>query len=279
MKKKNLPHFFYGCIAGAVLSSTLFFFTHYAGELRGVAQRHSQQAIELLQRNLHLGTERELEQNSRGHLLPVVFSPLSQATPTHRIVQKTWGQTVPDWVIAVGISGLGQEWLDDEQDLQEHLLMAEKCQDFSSNVHPSPEDMFCLMSAIYEAYHFRYDWIVIVTNTTYLAINRLSTFLDKLDPNTPFYLGNPSRSSDHCSMENGVVMSRAALRDITPHLSWCLRDKLFATNSALEHMDSDEREKKMKENKAGDVALGCCMKKVLMTSCSGSILIPQVSQI
>lgn len=229
----------------------------------------------------------EVEQKSSSLLLPVVVSSFSQTAPTYRNVQRTWGQTAPEWVIAVGAAGLEYGWLNDEEGLQDHLLVAKDCLDFSRNGHPSPKNMFCLISAIHEAYLYQYDWFIIVSNTTYLAINRLSSFLAKLDPRKPFYIGNPShccseeRSScicggsvTHCSMENGVIMSRAALQDLTPRLSWCLQEK---SNGASESMENGKEEGVGMER--GDIALGCCVKKVLEISCSASILTARVSKL
>ena len=290
MKKNNLSHFFYGCIAGALLSSTLFFITHYAEDLHRVTRQQASSQSLFLKRTSFLLPGREAlplesEEKSKSLLLPVVVSSRTQTATTYRNVQKTWGQTIPNWLIAVGTAGLKHEWLENDDDLQDHLLVAKKCLDFSSNSHPSPKSMFCLISAIHEVYLHKYDWFVVIPNTTYLAINRLNNFLVKLDPKKTFYIGNTSSScsrkrssficegcNTYCSMENGVIMSRAALQNLTPHLSRCLRNKSITASEGM-----DDVSEKGVEMENGDIALGCCMKEVLEISCSESTLSPQVS--
>ena len=293
MKKKNmsLTHFFYGCIAGTLFSSTLFFITHYAGSLhRGASHLHSQLLWRrhLLYPDQGAYDEDGILQPKKSFLLPVVVSSLSEAIPTYRTVQKTWGQTIPEWFIIVGGAASDAKWLEKEEGLLQHLVITKKCLDISHSSLSSAENIFCLMSAINQAFIFKYDWFVFVPSTTYLAINRLSDFLAKLDPNRSFYVGRPSDSCSeerqsfmcescvaHCSMENGVVLSRASLQDISPHLSWCLQEK---PSNELRPMNNRRREGEEEMEGGGDVALGCCMKKVLDISCSDSILATQVSR-
>ena len=291
MKTKNILYFCGGAIAGIVVASTLFFFVHYARGLPGITfrSRGTPPRWQTLQRTtyflgstkrLHLSQQRshEFKRKSTRLFLPVVITSQNQSADTFKAVQKTWGQIATDWTVAIGdISRLDLSWLEKDYQNFDHILVADRCQDFSSNGSLSSENMFCLLNAIYRANSADYDWFVIVPSSTYIAVSMLKNVLAKLDPGVLFYIGKPSTSCgtgltqffynscvSYCGMQHGLILSHAALRQLVPQLSWCL----------LEGTKFGDKEKKERN---GDIALGFCIKKVLFATCSDSLIESLVS--
>lgn len=289
MKTKNAIYFCVGVLAGIIVASSLFFFTHYAKNFLLITlQSHGTPSrwITLQRTTYFLGSasvqrtsslSQDFKRKSRRLFLPIVITSQGKSVDTFKRVQTTWGQLTQDWAVAIGdISRLDLSWLGKDYQNFDHLLIADRCQDLTANEELSSENSFCLLNSIYLTHSEDYDWFIIVPGSTYVAVKELNNLLAKLEAEVPHYIGKPSTYCDtglsqflydncisYCDLQHGVVLSRAALNQLVPHLTWCLGEK------------QGEGKQYLKRN--GHVALGFCMKKILGLSCSGSIIDSMVS--
>ena len=289
MKIKNWLYFLYGCISGLVLASTIFFVTHYVGDLHGLAGVYS--TVDVSQRQKLWTAKNTLERSSKWpspinndqlqdqsrHLfLIIVISSQNQAANIFNATLHSWGQLTSNWKIGLGGISSNHSWSKDGYQFMNNVLMANECDDFSSNRSISSVNLFCLLHSIYETSSSGYDWFVITPSTTYLAVNKLMNLLQKLDPQIPYYIGKLSTTcissrqnyiiqncNLYCTMEHVIILSQAALEELVPQLSTCLHEgNLMDRRTSL--------------GGRGDSTLGWCLKKTLLLTCSDSPIGSQV---
>lgn len=204
--------------------------------------------------------------SAREFVLPIVISSRAEMASTLSIVNSTWGHQTEGWVVALGTKGAAKPVRH-----QKHLLVAQKCQDFPMMDSISAEQVFCLLAAISELYVDKYQWFIVVQRSTYVAVNQLTKTLLQLDSSEMFYIGQPASYSvtemtrmglvSHesiCRGDAGIVLSRAALRKITPHLRNCWG---YGLSKGL----------RGPRQGVGDVELGRCFSRRLGITCSHSL--------
>ena len=98
------------------------------------------------------------------------------------------------------------------------------------------ETSFKLLKHLQYHYARSYDWFLIVPPTTFVSLADVEDILRRLDPNTIVYMGRPSSNKPlemaqrrlmanelFCEAGPGIILSRAALAAIYPHLNICLK--------------------------------------------------------
>lgn len=205
---------------------------------------------------------------TRNFLLPIVYSSIIQKNQAMYLVNSTWGQRTDSWTLAVGASNYSATLLDEGN---VHLLLAKKCQNFLE-VSISEEQLFCLLTAIHDSYIDKYQWFVVFHKSTYVAVNQLVKTLLQFDSSETFYIGKPSTYSitemtklglvSHeriCQADAGLILSRAALKRIVPHLQSC---QGLGLSRGLRGKEGE-----------GDVELGRCISRRLGVTCSHSLMV------
>lgn len=91
-----------------------------------------------------------------------------------------------------------------------------------------------VLSYLNKHYSHKYNWFFRVNDTAYLRGDRLLELVNQMDSAIPVYMGHPAShgskeandpSSDcYCRGGPGVLLSRAALQALSPHLDWCLEN-------------------------------------------------------
>jgi len=280
LKIKDVLYFLGGSIAGIFITFALFFAINPTKNFVGdytLRTKTSSARWKTLQRTNELvrttsrkrpGYDTDLK--SAQLFLPIVIASQNESFVVFEAVQNSWGEIYPEWLVAIGdISRLDLGWLKRDSKHLQHVLVADKCQDFASNGSLSAGNVFCLLDAIYMASSADYQWLVIVSGHTYIAVNRLRQMLESLDSNKPFYIGSPSTSCRerlfqncevYCDLERGIIMSRAAILELMPQLQYC-----------SQKIEKTARRKERGEP-GGNNALGNCIQTVLLTTCSKDII-------
>ena len=278
LKLKNVFYFLGGSISGIFITSALFFAINptknFIGHtiLRSRTTTRSARWEKLQKTNNLVRTTRERPGHSAEHesaqpILPIVVASQNESYEVFKAVQNSWGEMSTEWLVAIGdISRLDLGWLERDSKHLQHVLVADKCQDFPSNGSLTRKNVFCLLDAIDMASSADYQWLVIVSGHTYVAMNKLRKMLDSLDPNHPVYMGSPSTSCRgglfqscvvYCNLERGIILSRTTVLELTlqspPHCS----------------QGGDEESE---ESGGGAVALGSCIQTSLLTTCSEDII-------
>ncbi len=273
MKSKKAYQFFGGLITGTILTLMLLFSDNFRGLSIRSSREHS--PWQTLQRT-HLLLQESRDRNDskrRGsqNFLPIVLASRNDSTGTFKAVNSTWGESCPDWLVAMGdIDRLDLSWLEQDYGNLEHVIVAAECSLVSMDERSSHSNILCLLNAIYRTSSGDYPWFVIMPSYTYVSVHNINNLLSNYDPNVPAYLGKPTTYCagghwrimfrycvSYCDLNYPVILSQASLRDIIPHLSHCL------VTHGKDNTDS--------------IVLGICMNEVLALSCSDSLLKSLVS--
>lgn len=212
-----------------------------------------------------------LHVSPRNFLLPVVYTSGHSMASTLHAVNSTWGQRTDGWAVAVGMKDSNTSITGKNKD-NRHLLLAERCHDFDAGGGPfiKGEELFCLLTAIHDSYIDKYQWFVLVHRSTYVAVNQLVKMLLQFDSSELQYIGQPYSFGvtemtkyglvSHekvCRSTAGIILSRAALKKIVPHLRNC---RGYGLSKGLRGMTG-----------SGDVELGTCFSRRLGVICSQSL--------
>lgn len=243
---RNTLYFLCGCVIGTLVTFSFYCLTAYFLK-QAAGQNPSSVVLDLPQQpqrsallaNLaHFFTSERTEEEDYGEdvmegLLIVVVSSIQNLQATINLVARSWGHSANAWKVAVGTKGLHKKLPSSGEG--QLLIDAQKCSDFPSGEMLPPEQLFCLLAAVHNEYSRHFKWFMVALNSTYIAARRLSAFLTGLDHNQVHYLGQPSsysipemsrlrlNSKEHiCRGESGIILSRAALVRIAPHLQHCL---------------------------------------------------------
>lgn len=272
--------FLVGCAAGTLVTSLLYFSTCYTeiwtrdlGERAEGPTLTAEMAAgqrDRVQNHLSLVDSGAYSSvflaSARNFVLPVVFTSRNGIGNALYSVNSTWGAQREDWSIAVGTKGARIT----SSVAHDHLLLMQRCEDFDG-VALSAKALFCLLTSLHETHLEHYQWFLIAHTSTYVALNRLIEILVELDSSQVAYIGRRSSHSvpemnklsllshEHiCKLDSGIVLSRAALRRVVPHLQHCVGYGLsrgFAGPGGL----------------LGEVELGRCFSRRLDITCSESV--------
>ena len=141
-------------------------------------------------------------------------------------------------------------------------------------VYPPQRKVFAALQHMYRYHGNSYQWFVRADDDVYIRVPRLDRLLGRLDSNDKVYLGRAGvgRKQDtkrlqlksderYCMGGPGVVLSRATLNAVAPHLERCLK--------------AVEAHNRVREGVTGawfneDVELGRCISRTVGVQCSNS---------
>ena len=187
----------------------------------------------------------EQKQLLRDLLLTVVTSPRTGVEEIYDNVNNTWGEGVPNFRIVVGA-------METQLPFIAEAALGTKCEDFpSTGDYLSPKQLFCVLEAIYNLYHTRYQWFFLATHTTYVSVRHLERLLRDIDGDGKFmYMGNPHRAQGHCVGDSGFILNQATLKEVVTSLKVpCTEADALRTSE-------------------GDSVLGACLEEQLHLTCS-----------
>lgn len=115
------------------------------------------------------------------------------------------------------------------------------------DTYPPQKKVYAMYRYMYDNYIDQYHWFLRADDDLYVRVPELKEFLSKLDPSQPLYIGSPGagRKKDlkrlklhpfewYCMGGPGVVLSRALLRKLGPHLRECLSNVVVSYNEDVE---------------------------------------------
>lgn len=131
---------------------------------------------------------------------------------------------------------------------------------------------FVILKYLHDNYIDDFHWFMRVGVHTFVRALKLEKMLARLDPADMVYMGlavmgredevNTLKLQSHeryCLGSTGVVLSNRVLKELVPHLEYCL--------SATEYHNSEDKNQWMYE----DVELGRCISRTLGIQCSHSM--------
>ena len=137
-------------------------------------------------------------------------------------------------------------------------------------VYPPRQKMFAMLDYITTYHLHEFDWFIRADDDVYLHNRNLQEILYKLNPNEKLYLGAPGKGLTEdvkrlqllsherfCLGGTAVIMSRALLQAIHPHLQSCLK-------TILEHDAKVDSSQYWLDD---DVELGRCISRTLGIQC------------
>lgn len=213
-----------------------------------------------------VGTPKYLmgEYSVRRELLVGVMTTEKYLKTRAKAVFETWGRDVTQVVFFVGsdcnISHPGIKG-----------LPIVKLEGIPDSVYPPQKKVFGMLKYMQDHYIDDFKWFMRADDDVYVRGGRLEALLAQMDPNERVYLGRAGtgRAEDikrlelrkyerYCMGGPGVVLSRAALRALAPHLDYCL--------SAVEQYNRQGSHTWFNE----DVELGRCVSRTINIQCSTS---------
>ncbi|XP_043194564.1 chondroitin sulfate synthase 1-like isoform X1 [Amphibalanus amphitrite] len=163
-------------------------------------------------------------------------------------VYDTWGQTVPG-----SLEFFTSETSGGPADLPIVRLRG------VTDQYPPQKKSFMMLKHMYENYGDKYEWFMRADDDVYVRTDRLGRFLRGINSSQPMFIGQAglgnkaefgrlslASQDNYCMGGPGIVMSRATLALIYPHIRQCLAN-LYTTHE--------------------DVEIGRCVKKYAGVSC------------
>ena len=115
------------------------------------------------------------------------------------------------------------------------------------DTYPPQKKVYRMMRYIHDHYINRYNWFMRADDDVYIRVPKLLEFLSKLDPSEDLYIGSPGMGKPedldriklhpnerYCMGGPGVIISRALLIKLVPHLEDCLQNVVVSWNEDLE---------------------------------------------
>lgn len=114
------------------------------------------------------------------------------------------------------------------------------------NVHPPQRKSLAMLKYIHDNFVERFQWYIRADDDVYIRTDRLAVYLRKIDSSEPLLLGQAGQGRKHergklglndednfCMGGPSIIMSRGALKMVTPHLEYC------SNNTATFHEDTE----------------------------------------
>ena len=219
------------------------------------------------QRPRALGKPRTLsgEYQVQKRLFVAVITAGKYLPTRARAVYDTWGRSVAKITFFVGEDcNISHPAVRD--------LPIVKLPGIPDKVYPPQKKVFAVLHYIYEHYISDYQWFMRADDDVYVRGGKLEELLSTFNHNEMVYLGlaGKGKSEDisrlglqphehYCMGGPGVVLSKAALRNVAPYLDLCL--------NAVDQYNEDNPDNPWYNE---DVELGRCVSRSINIQCSTS---------
>ena len=130
------------------------------------------------------------------------------------------------------------------------------------NTYPPQKKSFLMLKYMHDFYSERYEWFMRADDDVYIIGDKLGPFLASINTSKLHYIGHPgqgkkqeegklglTQNHPYCLGGTGVILSRATLAEIAPHISFCLK-----------HLHTSHE----------DTEIGRCISSFVGISCSKS---------
>lgn len=213
-----------------------------------------------------------LEYKVRGRIFIGVITAEKYLATRAKAIHETWAR-------AMGLSSkvvfyVGADCNTSHPGLEAMNIV--RLKNVRDTVYPPQRKVFEALKHMYRHYGNNYQWFVRADDDAYIRVTRLDRLLGRLDPNEKVYLGRAGvgrkedvgrlqlkASERYCMGGPGVVLSRATLRETTPHLDRCLEEvevhNRIGRRGVAEGAWFNE-----------DVELGRCISRMVGIQCSHS---------
>lgn len=200
----------------------------------------------------------------RRKLLVGVITTEKYLKTRAKAVFETWGQDVTQVLFFVGSDcNISQPGIKG--------MPIVKLPGIPDSVYPPQKKVFAMLKYMQDHYINDFKWFMRADDDVYVRGGRLEALLAQMDPNEQVYLGRAGtgRAEDikrlelrnyerYCMGGPGVILSRASLRALAPHLDYCL--------NAVEQYNRHGSHTWFNE----DVELGRCVSRTINIQCSTS---------
>ena len=115
------------------------------------------------------------------------------------------------------------------------------------DTYPPQKKVYRMLKYMHDNFIDEYNWFMRADDDIYVRVEPLLYFLSKLDPSKELYIGQPGsgRAEDtqrikllphehFCMGGPGVILSRALLQRLAPHLEDCLHNVVVSWNEDVE---------------------------------------------
>lgn len=117
----------------------------------------------------------------------------------------------------------------------------------TDDTYPPQKKVYRMLKYMYDHFINEFNWFMRADDDLYVRVGPLLQFLNKLDPSTDLYIGQPGigkvndweriqlyPNEHYCMGGPGVILSRALLIKLAPHLEECLDNVVVSWNEDLE---------------------------------------------
>ncbi|RWS10829.1 chondroitin sulfate synthase 1-like protein [Dinothrombium tinctorium] len=192
----------------------------------------------------------KVKTHSRSNLLLVGVLTAQKYLDSRALsIHKTWGPTVPGNLLFFSSSSSKSEY--------GLPLIALPTVDDS---YPPQKKSFLMLKFINDHFIDHFEWFFRADDDVYVDTERLELFLRSLNSSKPLFIGQPgvgnkdefgllnlAPEDNFCMGGPGIIMSRATLKKLSPHIKYCLKH-LYSTHE--------------------DVEIGRCVRKFVDITCT-----------
>lgn len=117
----------------------------------------------------------------------------------------------------------------------------------TDDTYPPQKKVYRMLKYMYDHFINEFNWFMRADDDLYVRVGPLLQFLNKLDPSTDLYIGQPGigkvddwdriqlyPNEHYCMGGPGVILSRSLLIKLAPHLEECLNNVVVSWNEDLE---------------------------------------------
>lgn len=117
----------------------------------------------------------------------------------------------------------------------------------TDDTYPPQKKVYRMLKYMYDHFINEFNWFMRADDDVYVRVGPLLQFLNKLDPSTDLYIGQPGigkiddweriqlyPNEHYCMGGPGVILSRSLLIKLAPHLEECLDNVVVSWNEDLE---------------------------------------------
>lgn len=165
----------------------------------------------------------------RRFIFIAVMTSEKYITTRARGVWETWGRNIPGRLVF--FTGRMNHSSYYKQDMPIIQL------DVQDDTYPPQRKSFIMLKYVYENFLQRYKWFIRADDDVYMRIDRLGSYLKRLDSSEDIVIGQPGvgnkrevgklglgKNDNFCLGGPGIIMTSNVLKKTGPHLLHCLNE-------------------------------------------------------
>ena len=113
-----------------------------------------------------------------------------------------------------------------------------------TDTYPPQKKSFLVLKYMHDFYLNQFEWFVRADDDVYIKGDKLAKFLASVDSSKVYYIGQAGKGRKHergklglfddktyCMGGPGIIISRATLKKVVPHISYCLQNFTLITRT------------------------------------------------